>query len=698
MYQLRYVGWQAKKDEIPLSQRDSAPIQLMNHLSLFQKTASGNGQNLSTAATEFGGNRGAQRRTQLAPRRAENGPKSLVPVSCHLHHAIITFVKMQASEDPDRDKVIAQLGPRWQAMCKTNASTTFLWSITGKKKCGWVQLLPRGKLSTTWCLGSWEVLANNTDVIDMSFSDYRHLCHYKDGGFVVEQKYGLRTGKDAYKPGVAKTEGYITKNDQRGHSGVPGYKSSAGRGSKRKDLSDDEAEAKAASFLQKDLSFEAFFGAWSDWKSKRERCFSEVPWATAAPEVPMPEETKAEAALREAEEAEEAAEAAALQATEATAEACVRISYNGTVASSSTAEEEKEQEQGLTGLCIIRRQKHFFAQKGVRAKTLCWLRHIKREEASPEWIGDSTVRFCPEELQNALMIVISVTSVGLRQKIPIAAVVVSWREPVSAMAQDAPAAAAEAPPDRPIASMPELTSQAEWPWRKVESAESVEEKEAPAEVPEDKSLRFRRDLWDKFDFLWRERIEPSQGLLQKVADLLRSRAELERKYGESLLGFGGDLQVEPGNPLHTAVDAMIVNFRNRGEQSITLADELEQDIIVCFDTVIKQHKEVSRKIHSDVQLVTKYAQERRKAHDKLARRYGSRCAEAEYLAQDCLQAVSMKTADRLKLAQQATVLSKQARLAEYEYYQSIEQADGPVVPAECSLCLVTGQLPATSRS
>eukprot|EP00439_Symbiodinium_sp_Y106_P049440 s6712_g6.t1 len=92
-----------------------------------------------------------------------------------------------------------------------------------------------------------------------------------------------------------------------------------------------------------------------------------------------------------------------------------------------------------------------------------------------------------------------------------------------------------------------------------------------------------------------------------------------------------------GNPLHTAVDAMIVNFRNRGEQSITLADELEQDIIVCFDTVIKQHKEVSRKIHSDVQLVTKYAQDTRKAHDKLARRYGSRCAEAEYLAQELCQ-------------------------------------------------------------
>ena len=97
-------------------------------------------------------------------------------------------------------------------------------------RCGWVQLLPRGKLSTTWCLGpgspfqlqlalssdgavqwacdhwklrSWEVLANNPDasafccygwgdrlrahvsasclkVIDMSFSDHRHLCHFKE--------------------------------------------------------------------------------------------------------------------------------------------------------------------------------------------------------------------------------------------------------------------------------------------------------------------------------------------------------------------------------------------------------------------------------------------------------------------------------------------------------------------------------------
>ncbi|CAE7612444.1 unnamed protein product [Symbiodinium pilosum] len=82
---------------------------------------------------------------------------------------------------------------------------------------------------------------------------------------------------------------------------------------------------------------------------------------------------------------------------------------------------------------------------------------------------------------------------------------------------------------------------------------------------------------------------------------------------------------------------MIVNFRKRGEQSITLADELKQDIIVCVDAVIKQDKEVSRKTHSDAQLVTKYAQGTRKENDKLVRRYGSRCAEAEYLVQELCQ-------------------------------------------------------------
>eukprot|EP00435_Cladocopium_sp_Y103_P043349 s1779_g12.t1 len=227
-----------------------------------------------------------------------------------------------------------------------------------------------------------------------------------------------------------------------------------------------------------------------------------------------------------------------------------------------------------------------------------------------------------------------------------------------------------------LVAAPELTSAAEWPWMKIPEAAPSAEASAKSEVLEDQPLTFQRNLWDRFDFLWKNRIEPSQGLLQKVCDVLKSRAELERKYGESLLSIGESIGPEAGNSLHGAVEAMIVNFRNRGEQSLVLADELESDIIVSFECVIKQHKEVSKRIHSDVQLLVKHLQDRRKVHDKCARRYGSRCVEAENAAQDCLQAVSMKTQERLKLAQQATMLSKQARVAEYDYYSSIDQSPG----------------------
>eukprot|EP00930_Biecheleria_cincta_P066695 TRINITY_DN5293_c0_g1_i1.p1 TRINITY_DN5293_c0_g1~~TRINITY_DN5293_c0_g1_i1.p1 ORF type:complete len:301 (-),score=74.13 TRINITY_DN5293_c0_g1_i1:267-1169(-) len=220
-------------------------------------------------------------------------------------------------DDPDRDHVIAQLGPAWAAMCRANASTTFLWAHNGKTKNGWVQLLPNGKLSTTWCLGTWAVLANNTDVVDMSFGSSQHLCHLKkDGTFVVEQKYGLRTGKDSYKLGATKTCGFISRNDQRGYQGVPGekgYKPLGGFG-KRKDLDDDDPEARTSSFAQKELQFGAFFAAWSDWKAKKARCLKEAAWERPTPEVPKasePVESAAEAALAEVPKASEPVESAA---------------------------------------------------------------------------------------------------------------------------------------------------------------------------------------------------------------------------------------------------------------------------------------------------------------------------------------------------------------------------------------------------
>lgn len=73
---------------------------------------------------------------------------------------------------------------------------------------------------------------------------------------------------------------------------------------------------------------------------------------------------------------------------------------------------------------------------------------------------------------------------------------------------------------------------------------------------------------------------PRGGLLQKVCDVLKVRADLERKYGESLLGLGESINPEPGataavgavgrparrhalpgNSLHGAVEAMIVAWQ-----------------------------------------------------------------------------------------------------------------------------------------
>mmetsp|Transcript_66090 Transcript_66090/g.119007 ORF Transcript_66090/g.119007 Transcript_66090/m.119007 type:complete len:712 (+) Transcript_66090:82-2217(+) len=230
-------------------------------------------------------------------------------------------------------------------------------------------------------------------------------------------------------------------------------------------------------------------------------------------------------------------------------------------------------------------------------------------------------------------------------------------------------------------SAPGLTTAPEWPWKRV--AASGEDAalsqgsgvgNAEKSAGNEQQLSFREHLWDSFEILWQRRVEPSQRLMEQVTEMLRSRAELERRYGESLVSFGGNIQLD-GNSVHGAVDAVIVNFRNRGEQSLTLADEIEQDIVASFEVVVKQHREVAKKIFADVQLVTKYLQERRHAHDKLARRYGNRCADAEAMSQDCLQGVSMRTGDRMRMAQKATMLTKQARNAEYEYYASIEQAN-----------------------
>mmetsp|Transcript_34147 Transcript_34147/g.107005 ORF Transcript_34147/g.107005 Transcript_34147/m.107005 type:complete len:771 (+) Transcript_34147:3-2315(+) len=241
---------------------------------------------------------------------------------------------------------------------------------------------------------------------------------------------------------------------------------------------------------------------------------------------------------------------------------------------------------------------------------------------------------------------------------------------------------------------PKLRSEAEWPWRPTPAAPvasgaaacpaagpvGVAAEGQPARpedsTPVEEVFSFEQHLWDRFDFLWQSRCEPSLRLLEEVAEVLRSRAELERRYGESLRGFGPNIQLNPQeNSVHVAVDAVLVNFRNRGEQSLELAEEIEHDIVATLGAVAKQHREVSKRIFSDMALLHRYCENWRHQHEKLAKRYGSRCSEAEGAAQDCLQGVGMKTADRLKAGIRATTLSKQARVSEHEYYASIEQAN-----------------------
>jgi len=220
--------------------------------------------------------------------------------------------------------------------------------------------------------------------------------------------------------------------------------------------------------------------------------------------------------------------------------------------------------------------------------------------------------------------------------------------------------------------------------------------EPKEEVPEG-TLSFDQHLWERFEFLWHSRVEPSQKLLEQVAAMLRARVELERQYATRLGQIGSQVTLDDelvaGNhSMCTAVDALVVNFRNRGEQSVALADQVEQDIILTLEEVVAQHREVSRKMRSDIELLTRYCADTRKSYAKAAQRYGNRCLEAETVAQECLQGLAAKATERTKTGQRVVTLSMQARQAEVEYYNAIIQANKAVELYEAHLPTVLNKL------
>eukprot|EP00927_Polykrikos_kofoidii_P032150 TRINITY_DN27470_c0_g3_i1.p1 TRINITY_DN27470_c0_g3~~TRINITY_DN27470_c0_g3_i1.p1 ORF type:complete len:800 (-),score=169.12 TRINITY_DN27470_c0_g3_i1:66-2465(-) len=199
-------------------------------------------------------------------------------------------------------------------------------------------------------------------------------------------------------------------------------------------------------------------------------------------------------------------------------------------------------------------------------------------------------------------------------------------------------------------------------------------------------LSFVNHMWDSFDFLWKRRVEPVQRVLEQLIETLRARALLERKYAESIVNLSGQVRVDSAaGTMFAAIDAVMVSFRNRGEQSKELADQIEQDVVLTLEEVLAQHKTVSKKMHRDVHLLTVFGAETRKAHSKLATKYGKTCWEAEEAAQDSLQIPVLKFSERLALAKRAVSLSQHARTAESEYYAAVEQANRARASAEGQL-------------
>jgi len=190
------------------------------------------------------------------------------------------------------------------------------------------------------------------------------------------------------------------------------------------------------------------------------------------------------------------------------------------------------------------------------------------------------------------------------------------------------------------------------------------------------SLSFRTDMWDRFEFLWQNRIEPSQRLLEQVTSVLRSRAQLERQYSGSLRSIPDEVQLDPQeSTMNEAIDAVMVNFRNRAEQSLELAEQIDCDIVLTFEEVIKQHKEVSKRLFMDANRLAAYCRDTRQAYDRLAGKFHHVCSEAELTAQEILNFAAIKSEERVKMGLRTLSLVKQSRTAEHNYSVSIEQAN-----------------------
>mmetsp|Transcript_89685 Transcript_89685/g.254289 ORF Transcript_89685/g.254289 Transcript_89685/m.254289 type:complete len:180 (-) Transcript_89685:92-631(-) len=156
-----------------------------------------------------------------------------------------------------------QLSPRWAETCRNAGTGAFAWAHNGTNRNGVVELQENGRLQTSWCEGSWKVKEDDPDVVVMSFGSSDHWCRIKDGGFVVENKFRIRTGANNLRPGAPLSCGWVQPGGA--DTGRRAARPNQAGPRKRKERAGDAdcEEHAAATFSQKELKFEAFSSRWS---------------------------------------------------------------------------------------------------------------------------------------------------------------------------------------------------------------------------------------------------------------------------------------------------------------------------------------------------------------------------------------------------------------------------------------------------
>merc|ERR1719282_251387 len=112
---------------------------------------------------------------------------------------------------------------------------------------------------------------------------------------------------------------------------------------------------------------------------------------------------------------------------------------------------------------------------------------------------------------------------------------------------------------------------------------------------------------------------------------------------------------------------------NRAEQSLHLADEIEQDVVATMEAMLRQHSEVSKRVFTDGQRLTKHWQEAYQSFEQLSSDHTKACSEAEEGARQCISGASSRPGDWKKLADRSVALSRHATDVEREYNKAIQR-------------------------